>query len=131
MEIKDYTSYFHDGSVTSIKQNNNKIEILMESAEIPPEWNITNIPLSSYKTITEKLTLLGVKSVSVNDSLVKQINQNHDDGEVLKFRIDKNTVDLIIEWCDYAPKERTFQFEHIVIQASQIEWKNNSDELNQ
>lgn len=131
MEIKKYTSYFHDGSVISIKQENNKIEILMESAEIPSEWNITNIPLSSYKTITGKLTLFGVKSISVNDSQVKQINQNHDDGEVLRFRIDENTVDLAIEWCDYPPKERKFQFEHIVIQASQIEWKNNSSELNQ
>jgi hypothetical protein len=34
MDIKNYTGYFHDGTIDSIKTENNEMQIWMESAEL-------------------------------------------------------------------------------------------------
>ena len=37
MNLKNYTSFFHDGSINEIKHTGNKITISMESAEMNEE----------------------------------------------------------------------------------------------
>lgn len=133
MDIKKYSGYFHDGTIISIKDNGEKIEIWMESAEIIPKWEVKGVELSNSKTILGKLILSGVTKIFVNNVLVEQFKQNYDDGEILSLSINEGSVDLMIKWCNFPPKERTSHFESISIQASSIYWENipNTDILKQ
>ncbi len=130
MDIERYTGYFHDGTILSIRQIDKRIEIWMESAEILPKWNLEAVELSNSKTIIGKLIFHGIKIILVNDKVIKEIKQNYDDGEILRLRIYKNEVDLIVKWCNFPPKECSHHFEHINIQANQIEWLNMPEFLN-
>jgi hypothetical protein len=63
MDIRKYTSFFHDGGIIDIQSNADNIEILMESSELLPEWNEDNIPLSNTQTIRGKFNHYGLKSI--------------------------------------------------------------------
>ncbi len=129
MDINKYTDYFHDGSIAVIKRYDKNIEIWMRSSEILPEWSEVDIPLSDGKRITGKLILHEVKKIFRNDSLVPEINFIYDSGEILQFEISDDKVNLLVIWYNFPPKERTSNFEHIIIQAGKIEWKNIPDLL--
>lgn len=130
MEIGNYASYFHDGSIIAIKNYNNKLEIWMESCEILPDWKEVDIPLSNDRTIMGKLILHGVKKILAGGNLVERFELVYDDGEILDFNICNDIIELSVVWCNFPPEEQTRQFEQINIQASQIEWKNTPDLLN-
>ena len=51
MNIKNYTSFFHDGSINEINHGENKITISMESAEIDREDLKDNTDLADLATI--------------------------------------------------------------------------------
>ena len=70
MNLKNYTSFFHDGSIIAINHDGNKITISMESAEMDEE-DIKD------DRIRRKLHIEGVKSIKEN-------NQNYID--VLKMK---------------------------------------------
>ncbi len=96
MDIKNYTGYFHDGSITSIIQKNNEIEIEIESSEILPEWNVKEFSLTKDMTIKGKLILSDVKKIEDNNEILIEINRNCCDGELLRLMIEKNRVGWIL-----------------------------------
>jgi hypothetical protein len=55
MNVKKYSSYFHDGSLIDIEHKQNHIIISMESAQLWPDWNEDNVPLSNSQTIKEPI----------------------------------------------------------------------------
>jgi hypothetical protein len=125
MNIKDYTGYFHDGSITSIIQKNNEIEIQIESSEILPEWDYNNFSLTKNMTIKGKLLLSNVKKIENNNKILSSINRICRDGELLRLIIEKGTVELFINWYTYPPEGFQSTFEHITIEASEITWIEN------
>ncbi len=127
MNIGNYASYFHDGSINAIKNYNNIMEIWMESCEILPDWKEVDIPLSRDRTIAGKLILLGIKQIFAGDNSIEKLELVYDDGEILNFSICNDTIELLIVWCNFPPKERTRKFEQINIQSDQIEWENIPD----
>jgi hypothetical protein len=80
MNLKKYSSYFHDGRLINVEQNKDHLKILMESAQLWPDWNEDNIPLSNSQTIKGKLHLEGVKSIIMNDISTNTIKINFDSG---------------------------------------------------
>lgn len=125
MNLAKYFGYFHDGTIINIIQNNDQIEILMESAEILPDWNKDNIPLSNNQTIKGKLYLKGIKRILINKILVNHVKLVHDDGEILRFRIDKNNkLKLLVLWSNYLPKANSAVTQLIEIEAERIYWEN-------
>lgn len=98
MNINKYESYFHDGSIIDIKNiNKNEIEIWMESSQLRPEWNIDNIPLSDQGTIRGKLHIKEIKNIIINDNSNNYLKSIFEDGEILKFHISENKIELMIE----------------------------------
>ncbi len=124
MDIKKYTSYFHDGSIISMKQDLEKIEIFMESAEIIPEWNVGGIILSNYNTIRGKLIIIEIGKIYINKNQVRKVEQNYDEGEIMNFEMENGYVNLNIQWHNYFPKKNDPLFENIFIYANQITWEN-------
>ncbi len=127
MDIKKYVGYFHDGSVISIHQDNDKIIMCMESCEILPEWGFKEYILSDSKTIRGKLIFHQVESILINDKQIDQIERIHEEGEILKLRIYNDYADLIVVWHKYPLRESNRYFEEIVIKATKIEWENIPD----
>lgn len=124
MNLKDYFGFFHDGTIINIIQNNDYIEILMESAEILPEWNKENISLSNRATIKGKLHLEQIKNILIDKKPVNHIQLLYDDGEILTFRINNNKLNLLVLWSNYPPKLRLNVTQLIEIEAEKIYWEN-------
>ena len=96
--IRKYAGYFHDGDITQIKHANNEIELWMESAEILPEWNEDNVPLSKHNTITGKLLLQGIRVIKKNNRPYSQkfrIKHSYDKANIYHFGIDSKTIDIV------------------------------------
>lgn len=124
MDIQKYSSFFHDGTIISIFHHKNSIEILMESAEILPEWNMFHISLSRHQTITGILRLEEINIILINGSPVTELKMPYDDGEILHFRFKEKKVDLLIKWRNFLPKIQVDSVDHIIIEANKIEWDN-------
>jgi hypothetical protein len=63
MNIVNYTSYFHDGSLIDISYDKNVLVISVESAEISSDESLGNIALSDHSAIKGKLYLEDIKSI--------------------------------------------------------------------
>lgn len=124
MNLAPYTGYFHDGIIIGIQSTKEKIEIIMESSELDSEWDKNNILLSKINTIKGKLHLEKIKKISINHEPVKQLYMIYDEGEILRFRINKNNVMLLAKWMNYLPKKYIEKTEVIEIEADSIYWEN-------
>jgi hypothetical protein len=124
MDIDKYCDYFHDGSIITIHHKNNKIEILMESAEIDPDI-ASDIALSEHDILAGILHIEEIKKIridSINQSILKK---TFDIGDICTFEIRDKMVRLVIRWINFPPKqfEETKPFV-IEIEAGNIYWEN-------
>lgn len=127
MNIADYTSNFHDGSIIDIKHEINRIEISMESAEITEEDMKEDFPLSEHDTIKGKLHLEEVKSIKECNSYLNFLKMKHEDATIFHFKINNNKVELQIIWGTYPPNPPVDDFSTIEIEAEKIWWENIPD----
>jgi len=126
MDIRKYTSYFHDGSVCDIKHNGNNIVLALESSELEPEWNEDNIILSKFNALAGNLHLEGVKKIYINDKISHdKFEMIHDIGDIYHLKIKNNTMILEALWRNDSPKlpEETDLFIY-KIEAEKIYWEN-------
>lgn len=126
MDIRKYAGFFHDGTIHDVNHVKNKIIILMESAELLPEWNEDNIALSKYGTISGHLHLEDIQSIFIDEKPYFGIlKKTYDSSDVFHFEIQKNKVTLLVQWINYPPKprEETDVFT-IEIEAKKIYWEN-------
>jgi hypothetical protein len=128
MDVKEYTGYFHDGTLIGIKQKVNSLEIFLESCEISSDEFVDKKILSGENTLKGKLCLTAIRWIKVDDKEDKKIPwKEYDDGEILRLRIDGNKVFLLIEWKNFPPKSRTTDIGTIEIEAEKIWWENIPD----
>lgn len=126
MNIQNYTSYFHDGTVHDINHVKNHMEIAMESAQLLPAWNEDAIKLSKYDTISGRLHLDKIKSIRVNENnYTGELRKTYDSSDINHFEILSNKAILLIRWINYPPNpyEETDIFT-IEIEADEIYWEN-------
>jgi len=127
MNIEKYTSYFHDGDITKISHKGQEIEIYMESAELLPDWNEDNIPLSKGKTIAGKLHLERIKTIRKDNTPYSdrfKIEPNYDKAGIYDFEINLNVVTLLIWWIKHPPNAEDSDIFKYEIVADKIFWEN-------
>ena len=129
INIQKYTAYFHDGGLIDIQHIDEKIILLLESAETSLDEMQEDIALSEHSTIKGKLHIEGVKQVfddehklSIND--LKMI---YDSGEILHFKIEKNQINLDVKWVNYSPNPNITTYSFYKIEADKIWWENIPD----
>ena len=126
MDIRKYTSYFHDGSIYDIKHNGKKIVLSLESCELEPEWNEDNIPLSKLNLISGYLHLENVQNVYINKKKThEKLEMIHDLGDIYHLEIKDNNMRMSASWSNDAPKlpEETDVIVY-EIEAEKIYWEN-------
>lgn len=126
IDIKKYATFFHDGEIRGIQCVKHNLELWMESAQLLPEWNEDKVPLSQRDTISGKLHLIGIKSVSENENTNFQtfkIKSTYENGSIYRFRVD-NSVSLEIRWVRYLPEYEESATFRYVIEAEKIYWEN-------
>jgi hypothetical protein len=128
MDIKDYTSFFHDGSIISIDHTGNQMVISMESAELTEEDLKDSIILSENHRIRGKLHIEGVKNITENNKRYHFIfKMKYEDAEIFHFEYSQNTVEFQIKWNSYPPDPCIKDFSTIEIEAEKIYWENIPD----
>ncbi len=128
MNIKQYESYFHEGTIVIIKQADNIIEIWMESSEILSDENV-NIPLSKTNRISGKLILGEIKKIIKDDVFINEVKQNFDYAGILELSIQNDKVELSMELYKNNEKREIMNYENLLIHTSKIEWENIPDLL--
>ena len=128
MNIKKYTSLFHDGSVIEINHIKNNAIIYMESAEIDKDDIQDDVVLSKDDRIRGKLHIEGIKSVKDNNQpYLGLLRMKYADTEIHHFEVNQNKVELQIKWYAYPPQPYIEDFSTIEIQAKKIWWENIPD----
>jgi len=124
MDISKYTDYFHDGYVNDIFHTKNNISFSLESSVIEDVKQIEDKKfLSDSNTFKGKLNLYNIKNITLGDKKYEDVfRMEYDDGDILDFQINKNTVFLLIEWKNFPPKIRKTDVSKIEIEAERIEW---------
>lgn len=124
-DIRRYTSFFHDGSITDISHTDNVIIISMESAEMDIEDVKDDITLAKDDRIRGRLHIEGIKNIEINNEPFNEIVKKiYDDGGIFDFEIEQNSIELSIDWVNYPPKPKVDEFSVIKIQAKKIWWEN-------
>ncbi len=125
MNLKNYTSFFHDGSINKISHIGDKMTISMESAEMDKEDIKDDVVLSKEDRIRGKLHVDGIIKVKENDQPYLDIlKMKYEDAEIFHFELNHNRVEFQIKWCSYPPKPCIEDFSTIEIEAEEIWWEN-------
>lgn len=128
MNIANYTSYFHDGSIIDIYHDQSTVILSMESAEISPDENLDNIVLSENFTIKGKLHLEGVDLITENEKQISvMLRMLSDSAGILNFKIDGTKVSLDLEWVNFPPHPQLTTYSFYKINAKKIKWENIPD----
>ena len=125
MDIKKYTSFFHDGSIFDIQCNKNEILIFMHSAEMDEEDIQDDAILSKENILKGKLHLEGIKKIIENNLLIDSFIMKKEDGGIFRFKIYDNIVQFQITW-DSIPFDKE-DFSVVEIEAEKIWWENCPD----
>ena len=131
MDLLKYIDFFHDGGLADLKHVGDKIEFSMMSAGIEPEYRMEGMPPLKRDSIVGKLYVEGVKKIKINDKpfskTLEEIYDKYDDAEILDFDIFGHKVILGIQWTNYSPKRRCWDYSMIKIEAEKIYWENVSN----
>ncbi|MDR3624759.1 MAG: hypothetical protein P4L16_06445 [Chlamydiales bacterium] len=128
MGIEKYTSYFHDGSILSIKHTNNKMEIAMESAEMDKEDLLESFLLSNRNTIRGILHIDGIKNLEEDEQLYKgEYIMKSNCPEIYDFILGINQIELQVIWTNIPAVHQTKDFSVLKIEAEKIYWENIPD----
>lgn len=122
MDIKKYTSDFHDGELININHVKDEIELTLSSAEVDPK-DIPDLILGTNDRIKGKLHLIGVKSVKINNKfLTSNLEMQYHSGEILHLEIKSNQIKIEMLWRDNDFHDRGYS--EIEIDADNIYWEN-------
>lgn len=125
MNIADYASYFHDGSLIDIKQDHSTIILSIESAEISADENKDNILLSNHLTMKGKLHLDGVVLIEENEKpFSDHLIMLADSADILHLKIQGTKIRLDLEWMNFPPHPKITAYSFYIIHAEKIWWEN-------
>jgi hypothetical protein len=128
VDLKKYTSFFHDGSIVAIYHVRKKITLTMESAEMDAEDIKDDIILSKDDRIRGRLHIEGVKIVKENGQIYSDfLKMKCKDAEIFHFEIGRNKVEIQIKWFSYPSNPCIENFSIIEIDAEKIYWENIPD----
>jgi len=128
MDISNYTAFFHDGSLSKIIHQKNKLILNMQSAEIAIEELPGNIALSSDDRIKGKLHIINVENIEINEKILSdRWKMQFDKGRIFDFEIKGKIIELDIKWVNYPPHPNIEDFSTIKIKADQVWWENIPD----
>lgn len=128
MDIEKLTGYFHDGGFIGAKRKENNIELYLHSCEITDDEPVDKEILSTESMIRGKLSLIGIKWMTVDNKEDKEIPwKEYDDAEILDLEINDNKVFLLVEWINFPPKTYASDTGTIKIEAEKVYWENIPD----
>jgi len=126
MNITEYASYFHDGSIIHIDHLDSTILISMETSELSEEDLHDDVELSEQNALKGILHLENVKSLSVDGSpLYTKLAMLADEANILRFEFAKNKVRFFVEWINFPPKKEINLYSDIIIEFDNFFWENS------
>ena|SRR3990167_1061339 len=128
MDIKKYTSFFHDGSILAIQHQGNDLVISMESAEMDEKDLQDDAVLSKDDSLRGKLHIENIKNISEEKtgSLIKFAMKTEDAG-IFHFEFNKNHIEFQIIWGSFSSNCFDEDFSVVKIEAEKIWWENCPD----
>lgn len=93
-----YATFFHDGTLIKAVQQDQSIDLWLESAELQAEWNFDNIKLSKSNRLIGVLHLNEIYRIFENGDLIKYFPYQFENNDISSLRILDNKVQLMISW---------------------------------
>lgn len=125
IDILDYTSFFHDGSIIDIDHQKDQVLIYMESAEVDKGDLEDNIELSEESCIKGILKIRQIKNIQLDQKPIENLKMLGDCGSILDFEITESTIKLFVEWINFPPNKEIEIYSTIYLEAKEIKWENN------
>ena len=127
MELKKYTSHFHDGGVRDISVTDKGVVFTMESCQIDPKYIEDLNLLSNFGNIVGKLHIEGVKNISFESGTEADLEMHSDAGTILDFELVKSQVYFNIMWNNFGRPREPSKHTMCWIEAESIQWENLPD----
>lgn len=128
MNIAQYCSFFHDGSLINIQQTENALLISMDSADIEVGELIDNIELSDRNSIKGVLHLENIQTVYINEEqFFDQLKMLGDTAAILDLKITDNLARMFLRWRNFPPKSKIEEYTDLKIECDKIYWQNIPD----
>lgn len=127
MNLKNYTAFFHDGSITEIMHSGNIMILSLESAEMFKEDIVDDVVLSKVNgmdLICVKLHIEGIYRIKDNNKpYFDLLKINSDYAGIFHLGIFEKRIELQIIWSFYSKPEKE-GFSALEIEAKNIWWEN-------
>ena len=127
MELKKYTSHFHDGLIDGIHYNEDEIVLTMVSAEIDPKYLHDLSILSNSGRFCGKLHIQGVKKIEEVNGENHELQKYLDRGTILDLEIHDSVVEFDVLWEAWKVSDARDIFVSHRIEAESIYWENLPD----
>ena len=127
MELKKYTSHFHDGEVRDILVTDKGIVFTMESCQIDPKYIEDLNLLSNFGNLVGKLHIEGVKNISFESGTEADLEMHLDTSTILDFELVKSQVYFNIMWENFGRPREPSKYTMCWIEAESIHWENLPD----
>src|SRR3990167_293123 len=128
MDIKKYTSFFHDCSILAIQHQGNNLVISMESAEMNEEDKLDDVVFSKEDSILGKLHLEGVKSIlDKHLGRITKLEMKNEHAGICHFEFNESHVEFQIRWESFPFNRFDEDFSVVKIEAEKIWWENCPD----
>ena len=127
MELKKYTSHFHDGLIDGIHYNDDEIVLTMVSAEIDPKYLHDLSILSNSGRFCGKLHIQGVKKIEEVNGENHELQKYLDRGTILDLEIHDSVVEFDVLWEAWKVSDARDIFVSHRIEAESIYWENLPD----
>jgi len=127
MNISNYASFFHDGSIIGFQHDSSEIVILMESAELSKNDLTDEIILSEYNTLKGKLHIKNPSIWIDGQPFSGTLRMLADTYFILDFELKNNDLIIFVELINYKEKNEKEKYLEIKIHATDIYWENISN----
>ncbi len=123
LDIRKFTSDFHDGSIFKIQCREDRLVIWMESSEL---FVNKEIILSPYHTLKGKLHIEGIKKIKENGKKSSDLNKLYiTNAEIMHFDLSstKTLLEILLQDLNFV----VIGYSTIEIDAEKIWWENIPD----
>ena len=123
IDIRKYTDFFHDGTLSKIFQNERNIILWIKSAQIDEEEDLKEyIPLSEDHRIKGELHIENILDLKIlGENVLNIIEKPLAFASILDFEIENNHLFLSVLWNYLNP--RRHEYLEYNIEAEKIWWK--------
>src|SRR5262249_11925823 len=117
-----YAGYFHDGTLTGLIQEGNRVDFTLVSAEIDKRDRDASVP-HDFR-LKGMLSLEGVRNIQVNRKPYSEpMKMKSESADIYNLEISEHRLEIELTWEIYLPYFKEVSWQTITMDYDRLTWK--------